>query len=50
MKIPMWDSLFFDSLGDLLLSLFANVNAGVTHVGGDMFKSIPSGDAIFMKV
>ncbi|KAL9266292.1 Nicotinate N-methyltransferase 1-like protein [Drosera capensis] len=22
----------------------------VTHVGGDMFKSIPSGDAIFMKV
>lgn len=22
---------------------------GVTHVGGDMFKSIPSGDAIFMK-
>ncbi|KAG8072973.1 hypothetical protein GUJ93_ZPchr0006g45216 [Zizania palustris] len=24
--------------------------AGVRHVGGDMFKSIPSGDAIFMKV
>lgn len=23
--------------------------AGVKHVGGDMFKSIPSGDAIFMK-
>jgi hypothetical protein len=23
--------------------------SGVTHVGGDMFKSIPSGDAIFMK-
>jgi len=23
---------------------------GVRHVGGDMFKSIPSGDAIFMKV
>ncbi|XP_062006242.1 nicotinate N-methyltransferase 1 [Rosa rugosa] len=23
--------------------------AGVTHVGGDMFKSIPSGDVIFMK-
>ncbi|WOL05402.1 caffeic acid 3-O-methyltransferase [Canna indica] len=23
--------------------------AGVTHVGGDMFKSIPAGDAIFMK-
>ncbi|KAJ4785300.1 O-methyltransferase [Rhynchospora pubera] len=22
---------------------------GVTHIGGDMFKSIPSGDAIFMK-
>ncbi|KAJ7976875.1 Caffeic acid 3-O-methyltransferase [Quillaja saponaria] len=22
---------------------------GVTHVGGDMFKSIPQGDAIFMK-
>lgn len=25
-------------------------SAGVTHVGGDMFQSIPSGDAIFMKV
>lgn len=24
--------------------------AGVTHVGGDMFKSVPDGDAIFMKV
>lgn len=24
--------------------------AGVTHVGGDMFKSIPHADAIFMKV
>lgn len=24
--------------------------AGVTHVGGDMFKSIPGADAIFMKV
>eukprot|EP01018_Ginkgo_biloba_P020293 Gb_03851 [translate_table: standard] len=23
--------------------------AGMTHVGGDMFESIPSGDAIFMK-
>lgn len=23
---------------------------GVTHVGGDMFQSVPSGDAIFMKV
>lgn len=23
--------------------------AGVRHVGGDMFRSIPSGDAIFMK-
>ncbi|KAI4997754.1 hypothetical protein ZWY2020_053096 [Hordeum vulgare] len=23
--------------------------AGVKHVGGDMFKSIPSGDAIFIK-
>ncbi|CBI30187.3 unnamed protein product, partial [Vitis vinifera] len=22
---------------------------GVTHVGGDMFKSVPDGDAIFMK-
>lgn len=26
------------------------VCVGVTHVGGDMFKSIPNGDAIFMKV
>lgn len=26
------------------------IYAGVTHIGGDMFKSIPSGDAIFMKV
>lgn len=25
-------------------------NAGVEHVGGDMFASIPKGDAIFMKV
>lgn len=24
--------------------------AGVTHVGGDMFESVPNGDAIFMKV
>lgn len=24
--------------------------AGVSHVGGDMFDSIPNGDAIFMKV
>lgn len=23
---------------------------GVEHVGGDMFKSVPEGDAIFMKV
>ncbi|THU55474.1 hypothetical protein C4D60_Mb11t06960 [Musa balbisiana] len=23
--------------------------AGVTHVGGNMFESIPTGDAIFMK-
>jgi len=23
---------------------------GVTHVGGDMFQSVPSADAIFMKV
>ncbi|KAF7818697.1 Caffeic acid 3-O-methyltransferase [Senna tora] len=27
----------------------APVIPGVTHVGGDMFKSIPQGDAIFMK-
>ena len=26
------------------------VGAGVVHVGGDMFSSIPSADAIFMKV
>lgn len=24
--------------------------AGVDHVGGDMFESVPQGDAIFMKV
>lgn len=23
---------------------------GVTHIGGDMFKSVPAGDALFMKV
>ena len=23
---------------------------GVEHVGGDMFESVPKGDAIFMKV
>ncbi|PSS19510.1 Caffeic acid 3-O-methyltransferase [Actinidia chinensis var. chinensis] len=27
----------------------APIIPGVTHVGGDMFKSIPTGDAIFMK-
>jgi len=26
------------------------VLAGVEHVGGDMFESVPKGDAIFMKV
>ncbi|CAA2990141.1 caffeic acid 3-O-methyltransferase-like [Olea europaea subsp. europaea] len=25
------------------------LNAGVKHIGGDMFESIPEGDAIFMK-
>lgn len=30
--------------------VFVNFVAGVTHVGGDMFQSIPAGDAIFMKV
>lgn len=24
--------------------------AGIEHVGGDMFESVPNGDAIFMKV
>jgi hypothetical protein len=24
--------------------------AGVEHVGGDMFRRVPKGDAIFMKV
>jgi len=28
----------------------AGINAGVEHVGGDMFVSVPKGDAIFMKV
>lgn len=23
---------------------------GVEHIGGDMFESVPKGDAIFMKV
>jgi hypothetical protein len=25
-------------------------HAGVEHVGGDMFESVPKGDAIFLKV
>lgn len=32
------------------LRLVLSFCAGVTHVGGDMFNSIPNGDAIFMKV
>ncbi|KAF1869804.1 hypothetical protein Lal_00017381 [Lupinus albus] len=28
----------------------AHTYAGVEHVGGDMFESVPHGDAIFMKV
>lgn len=28
----------------------AGTNVGVEHVGGDMFVSVPKGDAIFMKV
>lgn len=39
----------------LVLELSVNkemnfIVAGVEHVGGDMFVSVPSGDAIFMKV
>lgn len=39
----------------LVLELSVNeemnfIVVGVEHVGGDMFVSVPSGDAIFMKV
>ena len=34
-----------------LLTLSKSCNGvGVEHVGGDMFDSVPKGDAIFMKV
>ncbi|RRT53128.1 hypothetical protein B296_00048242 [Ensete ventricosum] len=33
-----------------LLTLLISIAAGVEHVGGDMFASVPSGDAILMKV
>lgn len=37
------------------IHIFTGINyiymhAGVEHVGGDMFESVPKGDAIFMKV
>ena len=31
-------------------NFFESNGVGVEHVGGDMFDSVPSGDAIFMKV
>ena len=30
--------------------LIKKLGAGVEHIGGDMFESVPGGDAIFMKV
>ncbi|KAK8484589.1 hypothetical protein V6N11_024121 [Hibiscus sabdariffa] len=32
------------------LKTLVDVGGGVEHVGGDMFESVPTGDAIFMKV
>jgi hypothetical protein len=32
-----------------IIDLYFNI-AGVTHVGGDMFESVPDGDVIFLKV
>ena len=41
--------IFFHS--GLLASILIKVNfAGVEHVGGDMFESVPQGDAIFLRV
>ena len=36
--------------GPDLVELRLASDAGVEHVGGDMFVSVPKGDAIFMKV
>lgn len=33
----------------MIFSFFINV-VGIEHVGGDMFSSVPEGDAIFVKV
>lgn len=39
------------ALNFLTWTEFVLINiAGVDHVGGDMFESVPQGDAIFMKV
>lgn len=34
----------------IIRRFFFKKKTGVTHVGGDMFKYIPTADAIFMKV
>ena len=44
----IWTPLFSESDNGELEMLLAF--AAVEHVSGDMFKSVPSGDAIFMKV
>lgn len=43
---------FFEFCGGILriLEKLRILCAGVKHVAGDMFKNVPSGDAIFMKV
>lgn len=32
------------------MSYVTYTNVGIEHVGGDMFKEVPQGDAIFTKV
>ena len=43
-------NFWFDQMFAALTFSKACHGVGVEHVGGDMFESIPKGDAIFMKV
>ena len=54
-KVEKWLKVVFVIIQGLWVYTFAQIwrtwmLAGVEFVGGDMFTSVPSGDAIFMKV
>lgn len=44
----MWDHILAFPQHKLTIAIYPII--GVEHVGGDMFISVPKGDAIFMKV